>query len=241
MKRLPNGRIVHGDPTPMAGEPPPAVTEARVTELVNGAVTGALKNFQEKQLPGLFKPVNETLASITESLRTLSEAAPKAKEPAAAAAGDVETNTVITGLRKQLDTLTKTQADEVKRREAAETAAQNTQKESKIRTLLDQFEFVNADAKEDAFSLVSPLITRDADGNLIGGDLTADAFIKDFIPAKKGHLLAPVNTKGGGPAPGARRIGGAQVGIESIKPGMSQADLSAVAAAIRNASSEQRS
>lgn len=215
-----------------------------ITDIVNAGLATAVKGLKIPSADDLGKLVDGKLTGISEALAKLTEAAPQGggkPDDKGGKGGSPEDKAAIQNLTKQLEAVTKSQAESQKKAEEAEQKALSTDKESKIRTVLGEFEFTSEDARQDAYQLINGLITRDAEGNLLGQDnLPFDAFIRNFIPEKKGYLLAPLNRSGSGaPSGGSVKSGGPQAGgkfqIEQIKPGMKGEELAAAVRAIRAA------
>jgi hypothetical protein len=239
MKRFPNSRILHGDGTPPSGEgTPPAgqLDAAGVQKLINNGIAAFAKN----ELPRLFDPFSTQLTGLGDLLKQMNERTPSTppSTPLNKQDGNTlppETNQLIQGLKKEVETLRASQTQETEKRIAAEKKALDTDQESKVRAALKGFDFATEDAAEDAYTLVSKMITRSEDGNLVSSDnLPYDSFIKDFIPTKKPHLLAPVNRSGAGATAGTgRQTGRTSVDIADIKPGASKETLAAAGSQIR--------
>lgn len=229
MKRLKNGRTVHGDATP-----PAPLTEERVAQLVGDRIT----EFSTKTLPGLLKPLDGLAAFQTQFSDFLAKQTtppvPEVKKPE----GTREENAVILGMQRELDAVKGTQSAETKRREAAEKRAAESELENVLTRALGDFDFTSPEAAADAFALIKPMLTRAEDGVLIGpGNVAADVFVKDHVATKKAHLLKPEGVRGSGAKTGAvsRLANGTPIGYETIKPGMTPEELKAVGAQIRAA------
>jgi hypothetical protein len=127
---------------------------------------------------------------------------------------------------------------EVELRGKAEARALQTDKASKINEILNGFDFATPDARTDAFELLEPMIVRSEDGALISKkeNLPFDTFIQDFLPGKKAYLLSASKTKGSGATgtPGFK-AGSKQIGLEDIKAGMTNEELTAVLQSITSA------
>lgn len=223
-----------------------SITETKVHEIVNGA----LKRMETQVLPSLLKPIEERqtnfLADLTSKLDSLK---PVSSSDGSKNKSD-ETNTSpglapeVSARIHALETQSKRDADKLTKleeeRRKAEERSLKTDKESKIRSVLSGFTFVSPEAADDLFNLLDGAISRTESGELIGGDnLPFDVFIKDYVPAKKAHFLAPAGKGGSGATGGTTRHDNNRVNLEDIKPGMDQASIAKTAAAIRAAISTQ--
>lgn len=219
-----------------------------ISDLVSAGLQTALKGLKVPSADDLGKLVDGKLTGITEMLAKLEATATTANnadskdgKEGSKGKSSPEDAAKIADLTKRLDAVTKAQTESDKKREEAEAKALATDKESKIRTVLGEFEFTSEGARQDAYKLISELINRDGDGNLLGQDnLPFDAFIRNYIPDQKGYLLAPLNRSGSGAHNGgSNKSGGTGTSgkfqIEQIKPNMSKDELSAAVRAIRQA------
>lgn len=235
-----------GESTPPDDQQASSLTEAKVHEIVNGA----LKRVETQVLPSLLKPFEDRqatfLADLTSRLDGLKSNAPgdgshkKTEETGGTGGLSPEVSARIHALETQskrdADKLTKLEEE----RRRAEERSLKTDKESKIRSVLSGFTFVSPEAADDLFNLLDGAISRTDSGELIGGDnLPFDVFIKDYVPAKKAHFLAPAGKGGSGATGGTTRHDNNKVNLEDIKPGMDQASIVKTAAAIRAAISNQ--
>ncbi len=226
-------RGVLRDPDPGAGGG--GVTMEAVNAAINGAVTKMKAEVGTMVTTALkpFEGVGAQLTTVSETLTALQEKANEGKSgkggkddelPPAVA---LQIKTLTDGQKK----LTESLAGETKRREEAEKAAKDTKLDSGLREALDQFTFVNPEAKNDAFSLLRSQVEFGEDGSLVAGGLPMADFVKSFVPEKKGHLLATKQVGGAGASAGSPGSGkGFQ--MESIKNGMTPADTQAAAGAI---------
>jgi hypothetical protein len=120
-------------------------------------------------------------------------------------------------------------------KQAADTnaAAETKERHSSIRDTLAGFQFGSDAQRDTAFRIFRDDIRREADGSLVGG---ADgAPLKEFVTEQmKNHsYLLAVKDVGSAGARGGRVQGGVKaVDLDSIRPGMSAADLAAASAEI---------
>jgi hypothetical protein len=223
-RTLPQGFSVRND----GGEDDKPATMKQVADMVSGA----LRRFTTQEVPKLLEPITGQMSQVGENLTKLQESLNKLTPPPIddkkkkdEEGPGVELNTRLQGLEKTNkdlnDRLVKMDED----RKAAEKRALDTEKSSKIRTKLAEFTFATPDAAEDAFNLVSGLIRYDKSGNLVAGDesnaVMFDAFLTEYIPAKKGHLLAASGKSGAGAQPGDKRSNTSPMSLDKIKVGMS--------------------
>lgn len=235
-------RVRGEEPPPNKDAAPASLSEARVHEIVNGA----FKRVETQVIPSLLKPIEERqttfLADLTAKLDSITKTpdpggdkSPSDKDKNASVSPDVAAriHSLEQQSKRDADKLAKLEQERVN----AENRSLNTEKESKIRSVLAEFSFVSKDAADDVFSIVERLIVRNEANELISeeGGLPVDVFLRDFIPSKKAHFLAPAGKSGSGATPGSTRDSAGKVNIEDIKPGMSQAELAKAAAAIRQA------
>jgi len=116
--------------------------------------------------------------------------------------------------------------------DATKAAAERKEQEALVRTKLSKFKFADDAAAEDAFEIFGSKIKRTEDGAFVGHDGTPiDQYLDEGLRAKP-YLLAPKEVSGAGARAGKQAGGTAAVSLESIKPGMSAADVAAAAAQI---------
>jgi hypothetical protein len=226
-----------------------AVTMEAVTKLVSDAVKAASVATEQK-FTALLKPFEGLGGQLTTLMETVTAEKTAREEAATQAANNGKTkdgkDAIPPELAKQLNDLTKSQtalqkqlADEQGKREKAEQAAKQTARESAVRAELNNYKFANPEAANDAFSLLLPQVEESADGQLIAGGLPLADYVKDYLPSKKAHLLAPAG-KGGSGASNTGTGGSSTFQYEEIKPGMSAEQVSRAAAAIREAMPQLR-
>lgn len=211
-------------------------------EQLQAQIDAALKTKVDEALKIHLAPFSETLKGITETLKGLAEKPkvvepPKVEPPAPKKGeGSPEQNAELLTLRKSLETLSEQHKQSEERRAAAEKKSAETAKESAIRAELNKFAFANEEAANDAYMLVSGQLTSDEAGTLLGpGNLPAGAFLADYLPTKKAHLLSRTGAGGAGPT-GGQKIGPANAAsIEEIKAGMPPERLAVVGRSIIDA------
>ena len=227
--------------------PPPAVpagiTEDRVKVLVADALRPLKADFT-KTITETFTPVSEKLDGFAEILKALQPQQAPRKEGEGTpdpqmVARLMEQERAAKALNEQVQRLTK-------ENEEAKLAAERSERHSRIRAALGQFQFVSEDAAETAFNLMERQIRRDPDtGNLIGGPdgqaLPFDIYIKETLNAKHAYLLGTMRTGGSGATRGDAKLGnsGVMVGTtEMIRPGMRQEERQAVINQIQHVASQ---
>jgi hypothetical protein len=189
-----NGPLFEEAPNPEA--PPPA-----------GPAFDAAA-FKDDLLVELRKDLNGIAKSLKTDLGKLlkPEAPPPSPEPTPTPTpgSDPEKNALALQLKRL-------QEDSDKRIKALETTnaetqkrAEETERDSKIRSKLADFSFATEQAKETAFQLFKGAVTRSDDGSLVAGDLPFDKFIETELPGTHAYLLAPKDVSGAG----ARKGGG---------------------------------
>lgn len=213
------------------------LTMDQVNTAINGAIA-KMKGETSTLIATALKPfegIGAQLTTVSETLTALQATHVEGK----GGKGDkadmspeiaLQIKTLTDGQKKLTDSLTA----ETKRREEAEKTAKDTKLDSGLRTSLDQFTFVNPEAKNDAFALLRGQIEFGEDGSLVAGGLPMDDFVKSFVPEKKGHLLAPKQVGGAGASAGSAGGKGA-FQFEKIGPGMTGDDTKAAAGAILSA------
>ena len=117
-------------------------------------------------------------------------------------------------------------AAESKARQAAEQRGEQRERESVIRTELSKHQFAKPNGLDAAVRILGADIKRDHDGSLVTPDGRS---ISEYLGAKLNteydYLLAPKPVGGAGAQAGR---GAREIDIDSIRPGMSSADLEAV-------------
>jgi hypothetical protein len=212
-------RILRSDPTTnnQTGDPVSGVlSEAKVAEMIQGALGPLME-----QLKGM-----NNLLSKPEKTPPAGQPAPDKGTPGAN--GTPQENAQIHEMRRTLDGLNQKVEQATKREKEASLRALASRKDALLQTELAKFEFVSEAAKADAATLLGQSLEWDQEGeNLLNTkeNLPASAFITKFVDLRP-NLLKPVPTGGSGPAPGSPRQG-KQVSLETIRPGMSDEDLSA--------------
>jgi hypothetical protein len=117
---------------------------------------------------------------------------------------------------------------------AKEAVANKKEQDAIVRTKLNKFKFADEAAAQDAFDIFGAKVKRTEDGAFVGGDGTPlDQFLEEGMRTKQ-YLLAPKDVSGGGARPGgAGGNGGSKaVDLNTIKPGMTPAELAAASARI---------
>ena len=117
--------------------------------------------------------------------------------------------------------------------DATKAAAEKKELDAIVRTSLNKFKFADDQAGEDAFEIFGSKVKRNDDGAFVGPDGTPLAqYLEEGMRAKQ-YLLAPKEAGAAGARPGGKGPGGVKaVDFDSIKPGMSAADVAATAAEI---------
>lgn len=192
---------------------------------------------------------NKVLTDFGKALKADLKPAPAAAEQAAAAAAaDSAADSAASGaVAKIADPAVAAQVRALERRnaeldaqfktmkaesDATKVAAERKEQDATVRTKLNKFRFADEQAAEDAFEIFGSKVKRNEDGNFVGSDGTPlDQFLEEGL-AKKPYLLAPREVAGAGARSGRAAQGAAPLALESIKPGMSQADMAAAAAQI---------
>lgn len=233
----------------MADDPKDAqqITEARINEMINGA----LKRFSTVEMPKALEPVTKQLsefqtatASIVDELKALkakpAEGAPKPNDkgdaPAESKAADPETNARL----KQMEDRNRTLAEQVealkKDGELKEQRALQVDQESRVRQALNKLQFVDGSAAEDAFMIINRMVRRTDDNELIIGDdgeaLPVADFVRDFFPKQRPYYLKPDGVSGSGAGSGDPAVPNPRVSLEGIIPGADEKALVAAAAEI---------
>lgn len=238
------------------GEGESSLTEDRVKEIVasatNDVVNRAMSNLRKKEIPQIVKssldPVTAQLSTITETLNALGKGGNGGGngsggegDGSGKKSSDPETNRKLEELTRNL-TEQKTQIEALtKAKEDAETRAEKTDRESKVRSMMSDFEFVSESAQQTAFNLMIPLIRREEEtGILVAGPednpLPADAFIKREITENHPYLVKAPSGGGSGSRGGSKSFSnGSGATLEMIKPGMSEETREAVLRGLRDA------
>lgn len=177
-------------PAPGGGPPPfdPAAFKAEIMGEFNkgiNAISKQLKAFKPDPAPALPVPDPAPNADPTKPV-------------------DPEKNALLLQIKRLTE-------DSDKRIKALETTnqetaskAETTDRESKIRSKLADYAFVNESAKETAFQLFKQAVTRSDDGALVAGDLPFDKFIETELPGSHAYLLAPKDVSGSGARKGGQ-------------------------------------
>jgi len=231
------------------------ITEVRINEMINGALTRFGKDDLPKALAGIVTQVS-ALATATTKVTDQLTALQKAKDDGDGDTGDGNTgdgntgdgdsNTGDTGdpqlnaRMRQLEAQNKKLAGQVsdltKSGLEKEQQAQRTDQESHVREAIGAFNFVDPSASADAFVIINGMTKRDDAGELIigsGADVLPMAdFVKDFFPSKRPYMLAAEAKGGSGAGNESGNNSAKQIKLEQIIPGASDADLQAAAAQI---------
>jgi hypothetical protein len=138
-------------------------------------------------------------------------------------------------LQRKLDQLEKDLANERAAREKTEASAKETNRRSEISKALNGIPFANEKAALAAQRLFDADVRYNEAGELVAGpdELPVGDYIKAQMREHE-YLLAPKQTGGSGANPGKQGAGKALT-LDDIKPGMSDADRSAVIAQIQSA------
>ena len=116
--------------------------------------------------------------------------------------------------------------------DATRKSADKKELDATVRTQLNKFRFADDAAAEDAFEIFGTKVKRNDDGAFVGTDGTPLAQFLDEGLRLKPYLLAPKDTGGAGSRNGGRQAGAAAFDMNSIKPGMSAADIATATAEI---------
>lgn len=233
-----NTWMTRHDPTPPV-DPQSGLTQ----DQVNSMISGALARFTRQELPKHFEAVTGQLTSLAENLTSLQTSIAGLNQQ------DKDSNKkkdeISPELNARIQKAEKEAADAKKKadqleelRKTAEEKALATDQESKIRTELAKFNFVNEEAANDAYLVAASMVSRSGDGVLVANDLPIADFFKDYFPTKKAHLLAPTGRSGSGAQGGGSKSNLGVATTDMIKPGMSGEDLAKVAAAIKSSWSQ---
>jgi hypothetical protein len=246
--RLSRGVLMDADPGAGGGDGKTAVLdEKRVTELINTTVNGAIGKLMKDDLPKVLKTNTESLtAMFGDQFKTLNDglAALKPVEPVKTPDGKGGDKTVdlppeykakFNEFEKTIKTQGETLAAEQKARLAAEQKAKATEKDSKVRSSLNQFTFATPEAAEDAFTLISSKVDFNDEGELLADGLLLNDFVSTYIPEKKPYLLASAGKGGSGASSGTTKGGKGKFEIEKIGAGMSADDQKSAISAILDA------
>lgn len=213
-----------------------ALTMDQVNVAINGAVA-KIKTEMTGTFTTMLKPfegLGAQLTTLTENLAAIQTTSTEGKGKKKDGAEDELPPAValqIKNLNEGQKKLTDALAKEQEKSATAEKKAKDTTLDSELRTALDQFNFVNPEAKQDAFTLLRGQVEFGEDGSLVAGGLPMPDFVKDFIPAKKGHLLATEQRGGAGAKPGSAGAKGS-FQFEKIGLGMTADDTKQAATAI---------
>lgn len=233
-------------------DPPAPLTETRVNEMINGA----LSRFGKQELPTALKPINDALAGLSgikEMVEKLSTkpAGDQGDQGQGQDQGDQgrgkgkgkdvippELNARFQELERSSKKLAEDLAAEKKARDDAEKRALETERASQVRGAMNGLQFASVDAGDDAFGIVLPMVRKDESGHWIGGPedspLPVAEFVKQYITTKKPHFLAATGRSGAGSGGGQQR-GKQTFSFEAIKPGMTPDDAVAAAKEIEKA------
>ena len=219
------------------------ITEDRVKSIVADALK-PLKTEFTKTIAETFSPVADKLDGFAEILKALQPQQATKKE------GESTPDPQMVARLMEQERAAKTLNEQVQRltkeNEQAKIDAEKSDRASRIRAALGQFQFVSEDAAETAFNLMERAIRRDADtGNLIGGPdgqaLPFDIYIKETLNAKHAYLLGTKFVGGSGATRGDAKLGnsGVMVGTtEMIRPGMRNEERAAVIQQIQHVASQ---
>lgn len=238
---------------------------AAIDSRLKAGVSGALDEFKNKALPGMFSTMfTEQLSPITTQIAQLVEKMDKGQGTGTGtgtgtgvtgtgtgqgAGFSPEANAKIIALENSLKNVTKELTGERDARVAASKKAETAEKQSAIRTALgqDSLSRLAPKAKSTAFTLIEPHVRRLEDGSFVAGqngdNLPLDVFAKEFLEREHDYLFVSngqsgsgAGTNGGSSAGGGT---GVRADIDTINPGMSDAVRSAAAqsilAALQNA------
>ncbi len=231
------------------GAPPPAaINEDRVRSIVTDAIKGVRADFT--------KSVSESVAPITSQLEAFAEVL-KALQPAqqhASPRGENNPDPQLTARLLDTEKTSKALQQQVERlqkeNEEARKEAERADRHGRIRSSLNQFQFVSDDAAETAFNLMEREIRRDPEtGNLIAGPegrvLPFDVYAKETLNSKHAYLLGVKQSAGAGASRGdvskytANAGNNNMVGTtEMIRPGMRKEERDAVIAQIAHVASQ---
>lgn len=219
------------------------ITEDRVRSIVSEALKPLKADFT-KTITETFTPVSDKLDGFAEILKAFQPQQTSKKDGETTpdpqmVARLMEQERAAKSLHEQVQRLTK-------ENEQAKIDAERSDRGSRIRAALGQFQFVSEDAAETAFNLMERQIRRDADtGNLIGGPdgqaLPFDIYIKETLNSKHAYLLGTKYAGGSGATRGDAKLGnsGVMVGTtEMIRPGMRNEERQAVINQIQHVASQ---
>ncbi len=225
------------------GSGQPSLDEVRVNQIVNGAIKG-LESKLTKSFGETLTPLNEQLSSIGELIKTLSGGGSKPSGDGKEGSGQ-QPDPQVTARLLEAERKAKNLEGSVQRLEEenkkAKLETERTDRQSRIRAALGQYQFVSDEAADTAFALMEHGIRRDPEsGNLVGGPdgavLPFDVFIKEALHGKHAYLLGAKAGGGMGAVKGDARFAhsGQMVGTtEMIKPGMRPEERAAVVAQIQ--------
>lgn len=232
-----------GGGTPPA-TPPAGITEDRVKSIVADALKPLRADFT-KTISETFMPVTEKLDGFAEILKAL-QPQPSSKREGGETTPDPQMVARLMEQERQAKALNEQVQRLTKENEQAKVDAERSDRASRIRAALGQFQFVSEDAAETAFNLMERAIRRDSEtGNLIGGPdgqaLPFDIYIKETLNSKHAYLLGTKYAGGSGATRGDSKLGtsGVMVGTtEMIRPGMRNEERAAVIQQIQHVASQ---
>jgi uncharacterized coiled-coil protein SlyX len=197
----------------------------------------------------LLGEVNKTLTGFMKTLKTdigkITSAAPSAtvtdpdpaKDDAQPGDGKTSTDSVLAAQLKTLERQNRVLQEQFqsiqKQAEATKAEAETKERHSAIRDALANFSFGSDAQRDTAFRIFRDEIKRTADGLLVGG--ADEAPLKEYITdqmKQHAYLLSTKDVASAGARSGRPQAAGKNIDLNSIKPGMSAAELAAATAAI---------
>lgn len=203
-----------------------AAFQAQILEGVNKTLNGFAKTFKA-DIVKLTTPVTPVVAADPDPAITPDPAASGVKPPA-----DPALAAELRARDRQIKELSAQFAAMKLESDATKASAEKKELDATVRTKLNKYKFADDSAAEDAFEIFGSKVKRNDDGAFVGSDGTPlDQFLEEGIRSKP-YLLAPKDVTGGGARNGGSVNHGVQMDMESIKPGMSAAEVAAVSAQI---------
>jgi hypothetical protein len=200
---------------------------------MNKAINGAISNLIKSDLPKAIKDIMEPLLAKTTVVedKTAKVETPPPVIPGVSPEVSAQLHQLTQAnkvLMEQLRGITEENKSEKARAEKAE-------REGAIEATLNDYTFTSAGARDAARKLISLEVKRTDDGKLIAGEnLPLADFVKEALTQKHDYFLAPAEVGGAGAKRGVTR-NSSGVGIETIKPNMTDEERLAVAQEIGRA------
>lgn len=204
-----------------------AAFQAQILDGVNKAMATSLAAFTKSYKADLAKLTPAPAAAVTIEEPVVDPAAGAVKTPA-----DPAMAAELRAVQRQNKELADRFAAMKTESDATRVAAERKEQDATVRTMLSKYKYADDAAAEDAFEIFGGKVKRNEEGAFVGNDGTPLAqFLEEGLRSKP-YLLAPKDVGGAGARGGRTQAGDKPVQFESIKPGMSMAEINAAAAQI---------